>query len=517
MREEGAELWGRYRGVLGRAAHALVVDDEPAVREVLQAILQESGFEVTEAETANEAYAVALEHPLDLLVVDKNLPERSGVDLLRDLEEAGKVIPSVMITGYPSAPSISAALRAGALDYIAKPFEHIDQIRRRLVSVGAMGIETKMYEAAVRRLKGVLVASRGEASMVERIGRELFAHKEDLRLKTDVLLLHPSQAISETLAGVLALEGISVEERRDVEGALSLVASAGALSAIVSLEAEGALDLIRDLHVNDPLLRILVTLSSPSAQKGIAAVSEGIDDLVLRSEGMEILGVRARRMVRKARQRQLNLFLIGTLVRYARSEAKAQVDDVLALLPATERARVEGLAAPLPVKDEDLPEIEVLAELIETASSPRPQPKLADEGAGGDPSAPEAPPAAAPAAAQGRFEASETAPQGQDRRAHPRHEISLPVKLTRLPDRNQVLHTFTRDISAQGLFAIDANPPPPGTRYEVELRPRPGEAPVSVLGVVVRVDGGRHAGMGLLLEPKEGVPLQPLIEVLLRQ
>ncbi len=529
MRAEiGAEGWARYASALGRAARVMVVDDEPAVREVLREILEVNGFEVVEAGDTEEALEKIPQGTFDLLVVDKNLPGRTGVELLADLQTASINIPSVLITAFPSTGSISAALRAGARDYIAKPFEDIVRVGRRLNSVGAAGIEARVYRKIIADLKTALVASRGEASVVKQIGRDLFEHKQDMRLKTDVLLLQQSEVISDVLCGALVLEGISVEERRDVEGALSLVSSAGALSAIISLETDNALDLIQECRVRDPLLQILATSSAATTQQGLEATSRGIVDLVMRSEGTEILQVRAKRLVHGARQRQMNLFLIGTLIRYARQEGYTGAEALIELLPGPERALVEGLAAPPPDSSSSQiqPGLGELAELIETSETrtlppPKPAGTPVAEPAPAATPAPDPTPEKAPAApaapadaADGSDALAANAPKGRDRRAYPRHELSIPVKLTRLPDRNQTMHTFTRDISAQGLFAIDATPPPPGTQYEIELRPKPGDAPIKAIGTVVRVDSGRRGGMGLLVETTEGLSLQDLIDQL---
>ncbi|MDF1566050.1 MAG: response regulator [Deltaproteobacteria bacterium] len=521
---QSAGGWAPYARALGRNVRALIIDDEQVIRELLRAVLESGGYEVAEAEGLEEAREAISAEPFDLLLVDKNLPGGSGVDLLTEVQQQGLDVPSVMITAYPSAPSISAALRAGARDYIAKPFDDITQVLNRFDSVCAAGIQAKVYRRIIKELKAALVETRGEASVVKKIGRDLFEHKQDMRLKTDVLLFQQSEVISDVLCGALVLEGISVEERQDEEGALSLVGALGALTAIVSLESERSVELIREFKQRDPLLDILVTSKAPTVHDGLAALSHGISDLVLRSEGTEILQVRARRLVHGARQRQMNLFLISTLVRYARDEGFRGADEFLKLLPPVELDIIEGLVAPAPDPGEMIqPGYGELASLVDEAESFTP---LFGPGSEPDlfqPLPPPLPPVITAPPPPAGFDPGaglaspepEPEPAGQDRRQHPRHEASLPVKLIRLPDRNQTLHTFTRDISARGLFVIDATPPPPGSEYEIEIRLKPGDPPVRAHGRVVRVDLGRRGGMGLYVEAREGFSLQALIDRLL--
>src|SRR5882724_5656265 len=64
----------------------LVIDDEPALLKVLATVLQQSGFQVFTARSGKEATATVLEHPIDLLITDLNMPDEDGIEIIRRLK-----------------------------------------------------------------------------------------------------------------------------------------------------------------------------------------------------------------------------------------------------------------------------------------------------------------------------------------------------------------------------------------------------------------------------------------------
>lgn len=111
---------------------ALVVDDEESVQEVLRAILEGRGCEAFAATTAAEATLALEEDVFDLVVVDKNLPDRSGLDLLAEIKGRDPDLEVVMVTGYASLETAVQALRLGAGDFITKPFEDVEVVGEKL-------------------------------------------------------------------------------------------------------------------------------------------------------------------------------------------------------------------------------------------------------------------------------------------------------------------------------------------------------------------------------------------------
>jgi CheY-like chemotaxis protein len=106
----------------------LVVDDEITVVAVLEGVLEDP-WTVATATSAPAALELMRQEGFDLLLVDKNMPEMDGVEMVRALREAGNPIPIVMITGYASPASAAETLNLGIDAYIEKPFGDIFAIR----------------------------------------------------------------------------------------------------------------------------------------------------------------------------------------------------------------------------------------------------------------------------------------------------------------------------------------------------------------------------------------------------
>ena len=92
----------------------VIVDDDAAVRAALSFALEADGYQVRAFETAAAAFAAADLGEADCLVIDQNLPDEAGIDLLARLRARGERTPAVMITTNPGRNLVSRALALGA-------------------------------------------------------------------------------------------------------------------------------------------------------------------------------------------------------------------------------------------------------------------------------------------------------------------------------------------------------------------------------------------------------------------
>src|SRR5260370_12355375 len=102
----------------------LVVDDESEIREGLELLLTTEGYSTSSAETGEAGLALLEEKPFDLLLLDVSLPDRNGLDLLRETRRRDPHFGVVLITAFGSIDMARAAFKSGALDYITKPWSN---------------------------------------------------------------------------------------------------------------------------------------------------------------------------------------------------------------------------------------------------------------------------------------------------------------------------------------------------------------------------------------------------------
>ena len=108
--------------------HLLIVDDEASLRDFLTIVFEEEGWTVTSAGSVAEGTAALCEIDPDIVLCDLMMPDGSGLEILRLVNKQHANVPVVMITAYTSAKSAVEALKAGAYDYLAKPFD-VDELK----------------------------------------------------------------------------------------------------------------------------------------------------------------------------------------------------------------------------------------------------------------------------------------------------------------------------------------------------------------------------------------------------
>jgi len=106
----------------------LIVDDEDGMRRLLSRVLTREGYETSAVGSGAEALRLVASERFDLVVTDIKMPEMDGLQLLAELKEYEPSLPIIVITAYGTIENAVQALRSGAYDYIAKPFEN-DEIK----------------------------------------------------------------------------------------------------------------------------------------------------------------------------------------------------------------------------------------------------------------------------------------------------------------------------------------------------------------------------------------------------
>lgn len=125
----------------------LIVDDEPAIREMIAIALEMAEYEYLEAGDAREAHALIIDQKPDLILLDWMLPGVSGIEFARRLkrEQSTAEIPLIMLTAKTEEDNKVQGLEVGADDYITKPFsprELVARLKAVLRRTSVQGIET---------------------------------------------------------------------------------------------------------------------------------------------------------------------------------------------------------------------------------------------------------------------------------------------------------------------------------------------------------------------------------------
>ena len=129
----------------------LVVDDESEIREGLEVLLRGEGYGVASAETGESGLAKLEEHPFDLLLLDVSLPDRNGLDMLKEIRRRDPDLSVVLITAYGSIDMARAAFKNGAMDYITKPWSNDE-----LLAQVAQAVESRRLRDENLHLKRAL-------------------------------------------------------------------------------------------------------------------------------------------------------------------------------------------------------------------------------------------------------------------------------------------------------------------------------------------------------------------------
>jgi DNA-binding NtrC family response regulator len=106
------------------AGSVLIIDDESAIRESLHTLLEMEGYDVETAASGREGMARIGERAFDLVLLDLALPDRSGMDILLDLQAQDRQLSVIMITAYGTVENAVKAMQSGAANFIQKPWDN---------------------------------------------------------------------------------------------------------------------------------------------------------------------------------------------------------------------------------------------------------------------------------------------------------------------------------------------------------------------------------------------------------
>ena len=149
----------------------LVVDDEPGIRDLTAAILRREGIRTVEAKNGREALESILKEAPDAVLLDIRMPELDGMSVLRKVKELIPDLPVVVVTAFGDIPGAIEAVRAGAHDYLAKPFDNKNLVRIVRRALAERTMKRRMKGPSETSLLSVMGSGKAVQLLVAEVNR----------------------------------------------------------------------------------------------------------------------------------------------------------------------------------------------------------------------------------------------------------------------------------------------------------------------------------------------------------
>lgn len=287
------------------AERILVVDDEEASREVLEAILTQAGFDVTQVADGRAALASAAEAPPDLILLDVRMPGMSGLEVCQRLKHdpATGAIPIMMVTAFGEMTIKEDALRSGADDFLAKPVRPDDLQARvsAMLKVRRFRAEMDRTLAYLHELEATRYAQR-RTSLTQLFA---WAVPEPSDVPALPVLLVDDEALTRDFYGdLLAEHGFQIFAAGSGAEALKLAQQVPLETVILDIVMPGmsGLEVLDRLHQLDPDLPVIMLTSYPTSQNALAALKLGAFDFIAKGFDHNLIVFTVHRAVRYRRE-----------------------------------------------------------------------------------------------------------------------------------------------------------------------------------------------------------------------
>jgi two-component system, sensor histidine kinase and response regulator len=279
-------------GDLNQTKSILVIDDELGIREGCRRVLEPSGFNVETAATLQEGLDQIRSHEFDVVLLDVMMPDGRGFDLLDPIREKDPDTIPIIITGYATVELAVEAIKAGAYDFISKPFS--PDILRLTVN---QGLERRQLSLAAKRL-AVIEEESAELAQAKREAERLSEFKTAFTFKVAHELRAPvAGAISLIRPLMRGLAGQLNERQQDIltridnrlDILLELVNDLLDLAATKTVISQEALEnitlqpiiqeVLDRLSVEADAKKISITIEEPAGNLTVKATKKGLSTI----------------------------------------------------------------------------------------------------------------------------------------------------------------------------------------------------------------------------------------------
>ncbi len=189
-------------------ARILLVEDDAILSETLLELLEDEGYDLTLAQTANEALDATYSNEFELMLLDVNIPDQNGFELLQMLRSSGNTTPSIFLTSLNDIASLSRGFEVGADDYIKKPFD-FDELIIRIQALLRKSFNTTnnevKYNSLIYKISTNELLDAGKliqlAPQEQKLLSLLFKRIDETITKQE--LLHELDSVNESSEGAL--------------------------------------------------------------------------------------------------------------------------------------------------------------------------------------------------------------------------------------------------------------------------------------------------------------------------
>jgi FixJ family two-component response regulator len=191
---------------LGPAPVVFVVDDDPAMRDSLRWLIESTGLQVETFADAQTFLARIRPDVPGCVVLDIRMPGMSGLDLQAELARRGIGLPTIMVTGHAEVPMAVRAVKAGAIDFIEKPFSDqllLDRVRQG-IEMDRQEREGRMRRAEVLRRMSLLTQREREVLELVVAGKPNREIAAALRLSPKTVEVHRAHVMDKMQASSVA-------------------------------------------------------------------------------------------------------------------------------------------------------------------------------------------------------------------------------------------------------------------------------------------------------------------------
>lgn len=308
------ERLAEFSSQLHVSQKVLIVDDDQAILKMIEVFLASRNIQSESIDSAEGARALLDDGGFAVVLLDKNLPGMSGIDLLKRIKTDWSKIEVIMITAHASVQSALESIELGAFDYIPKPIPSLTYLVEKTRGALARHDFEVRVNAMIRFLSTtiqevLLEAEAGDQAVAARRLMELLTTCRDSKENGHVLVVGPNDMALQIAE--LGLETVPLDSLQAAEAILQQ--RDRDVHVVVVVEHDGSPttgDAILRLHTIDPDVGVFVIANNEDLAQIVRAIGAGMGDYLVRPfEGQELLGPRLRRLVtrqqRVARYRNL--------------------------------------------------------------------------------------------------------------------------------------------------------------------------------------------------------------------